>query len=111
MVGVPTATPVTTPVEPTTVAWLVVPLVHVPPPVAEMSVVVLKTQTLEDPVIAAVKELEVTGSIENHPVPLVLVIVGVPAATPCTTPVVPMTVAWLVVPLVHVPPPVAELSD
>ena len=48
------ATPVTTPVDPTTVATAVLPLLHVPPPVASLSVVVgvPEKQRLVLPVIA-----------------------------------------------------------
>ena len=71
IVGVPAATPVTTPVEPMTVAWLVVPLVHVPPPVAELSDVVLPTQTLAVPVMAAGLALTVTVAVAVHRPPVV----------------------------------------
>ena len=55
----PAETPVTTPVETPTVAIDVLPLVHVPPPVASESVMVLPTATLVNPVIAAGRGLTV----------------------------------------------------
>lgn len=51
MTEVPTAVPDTTP--PDIVATAGVPLLHVPPAVASVSVVVLPIQTLAEPAIAA----------------------------------------------------------
>jgi hypothetical protein len=53
MVLVPAATPVVTPVAATTVALGSVLLLHVPPAVADASVVVRPTHTAAVPVIAA----------------------------------------------------------
>ncbi len=51
IVTVPEATPVTTPVDEPTVAIAVLLLLHVPPDVALLSVVVLPWQTLAVPVM------------------------------------------------------------
>ena len=52
MFAVPAATPVTTPVAEFTVAIPVLPLLHVPPLVALLNVVVLPTHTVAVPVVA-----------------------------------------------------------
>ena len=53
MVTVPALTPVTTPVPATTVAMLVLPLLHVPPVVADVRLVVLPAHNTSVPPIAA----------------------------------------------------------
>ncbi len=52
MLAVPAATPVTTPVAVPTVAIPGLPLLHVPPLVALLSVVVLPIQTVDVPIVA-----------------------------------------------------------
>jgi hypothetical protein len=51
MIVVPAATPVTTPVPEPTVATVVVPLLHLPPKVVSLNVVVNPTQTCDVPVM------------------------------------------------------------
>jgi hypothetical protein len=53
MVAVPPLTPVTTPVDGSTVATAASLLLHVPPPVASLSVLVAVAQKVVVPVIAA----------------------------------------------------------
>ena len=60
MSAVPDDTPVTTPVAPTTVATLVVPLVHVPPVVPSVKVMVVPAQNAAAPDTAVGKLLTVT---------------------------------------------------
>ena len=67
MVGVPAATPVTTPVDAPTVAWLVLLLLQLPPEGVLFNVVVAPTQTLAVPVIAIGCALTVTGCVTKHP--------------------------------------------
>ena len=68
MAEVPAATPLTRPVVETTVATVVVPLVHVPALVASLSVVVKPAQTLVVPVITAGKGFTVTAIVLTQPV-------------------------------------------
>ncbi len=68
MLTTPAATPVTTPVPEPTVAIDVLPLLHVPPPVASERVVVLPTQTVGVPVIADGNAETVTTSVAKQPV-------------------------------------------
>jgi hypothetical protein len=63
---VPAATPVTTPVPGVIVAMPVFPLLHVPPGVASLSVVVLPTQTVATPVIGAIG-FTVMVMVDIHP--------------------------------------------
>ena len=91
------------------VAMVVVPLVHVPPPVASLKVVARPAQTLAVPVIDDGKGFTVTTFEATQPVARVYVIADVPDATPVITPVEEPMVAIVVTPLVHVPPPVASL--
>jgi hypothetical protein len=69
MMLVPEATPVTTPVDDTTVATAVVPLLHVPPVVVLFSVVVIPTQTFVTPVMFAGNGFTVTSAVFVQPVP------------------------------------------
>ena len=71
MVDVPDDTPVTTPVEEPTVATLVLPLVHVPPLVISLKVVVNPAQTTAVPVTDDGNGLTVTTIVVIHPVPRV----------------------------------------
>jgi len=102
------------PVEPI-VATEPLPLLHTPPLVASLSVVVDPVQTLMVPVIADTvgNGLTVTDEVTvvTQPKPLVTVydIVAVPADTPLTMPVKPI-VATEPSPLLHTPPLVASLS-
>ena len=59
MLAVPAVTPVTTPVVEFTVAMPVEALLHVPPAVASVSVMVWYWQTTDGPVIATGKEFTV----------------------------------------------------
>jgi hypothetical protein len=107
---VPAEAPPTMPEPVPTVATLVLPLAHVPPP-ASVSAVVLPMQTLVVPVIAPGSGLTVTVMVEEHPNGgAVYVITDVPAVIPDTTPDEDPTVATPVLPLVHVPPGVMSPS-
>ena len=108
MVAVPMATPVTIPDEVPTVAIVVPPLLQVPPPIELCSAVVPPGQTLGVPVIGATG-LTVIVAVTAHPPGEVYLITEVPAVNPLTTPVDSPIVATVVLPLVHVPPPVASL--
>lgn len=106
----PADTPVSTPVLAPIVATPVEPLVHVPPPVASVSVLVAPTQTVVPPLIAAGTAFIVAVAVARHPVANVYDIIEVPALTPVTMPVVEPMVATPVLPLVHMPPPVASVT-
>jgi hypothetical protein len=96
----------TTP-EPSTIATAVLLLLHVPPPVALLSVVDEPRHKDIVPVNAAGIGLTVTVAVVEHPVEeTVYVIVVVPADTPPKTPDAEPTVAIEELALVHVPPPV-----
>jgi hypothetical protein len=105
MVLVPADTPYTTPEVPT-VATAVLLLLHDPPEVTSLSVVVIEADSVVMPVIALTDgaAFTVTVSAAMQPAPVVNVIIEVPADTPVTMPVVP-TVATDVLLLLHVPPP------
>ena len=108
-VAVPAVIPVIT--LPAAVATAVLLLLHVPEGVASLSVVVKPAQTAIVPVIDAGNGLTVTGVVMIQPVVLsVYVIVGVPAATPVTTPVALLTVASNVLLLLQLPSGVASLK-
>ena len=70
MVTTPVVTPTTTPVEELTVAILLVPLVHVPPVVASVSVPGVPTQSELGPVMGSTCANEVTHSISASKVSL-----------------------------------------
>ena len=97
------------PDEEPTVATVVALLAHVPPVVTSLKPVVKPTQTVAVPVIDEGNGLTVTTNVAIQPVPRVYVIVDVPDDTPVTKPVEEPTVAFAVLPLVHVPPLVASL--
>ena len=102
IVAVPAATPVTNP-DVLTIARVGVELLQVPPVVVSVKAVVLPTQTLLVPPIAAGavgRAYTVTVEGVLHPPLLVKVITLVPASTPVTRPV-PLTVATVVVPDTH----------
>ena len=63
MTAVPADTPPTTPVAAPTVAMPVLPLLHTPPPVASLSVVVCPTHTFIVPVMAAGAAIIVTVAV------------------------------------------------
>lgn len=108
--ALPAETPVTIPVDPM-VAIEVLVLVHVPPPVLFVSVVVDPAHTLAVPPIAAGDEFTNTVRVsasEPHPFVTVYVIIDDPAPTPVTIPVPDPIVATDGEPLVHTPP-VTEL--
>jgi hypothetical protein len=106
MVTLPAETPLTTPVPAPAVATDVLLLVHVPPGVALLSVVVAPTQTVEEPgLMAGGAAITVTGFVTKHPA-TVYVMLAVPVPVPVTIPVLP-TVATEVLLLAQVPPGVA----
>ena len=86
-------------------------LLHTPPAVTSLKVVVPPPEhKVVTPVIAAAP-LTVTTVVLKQPVDVaVYVIVAVPGATPVTIPVADPTVAILVLALVHVPAPAASVS-
>ena len=104
--AVPTPTPVTTPPE-VTVATPVEPLLQVPDGVPSASVTADPTQMVTGVagVIAAGAARTVTVTFVEQPEGRVYVIIENPGLTPETKPVVGITVATVVVPLVQVPPP------
>ena len=104
MAEVPARTPVTMPAA-LMVAFAGVADDHVPPAVAEASVVVSPSQTASVPAIAAGKACIVTAVVAIQPVGRVYVIVAVPASTPVTTP--DASTAAFVLPELQVPPGVA----
>jgi len=108
MTDVPADTPVTTPPA-VIVATAGVALLHVPPPVASLNVVVDPSHTFNVPVIAAGIGLTVTVLVTKQPVPKVYDITDVPPDTPVITPPA-VIVATAGVALLHVPPPVASLK-
>ena len=67
MTAVPALTPKTTPVPDPTVATPVLALTHVPPAGVELSVVVVPTHTLGEPVMGEPVVLTVTSSVTKHP--------------------------------------------
>jgi len=109
--GLPPATPVTIPELEPTVASAVLLLVHVPPVVASLNVVVANGQRTIVPVIAAGSGLTVSVVVVKHPVGAVYVIITVvPPVTPVTIPDDEPTVALAVLLLVHVPPAGVDVS-
>ena len=108
MTVVPAEIPVTTPEE------LMVPtagllLLHVPPGVAELNVVVSPIQTSSVPVIGSGNGLTVRVFITIQSVPKPYVMLVVPADSVVTNPVVKPIVATLGLPLIHVPPKTASV--
>jgi hypothetical protein len=109
IVVVPEATPLTTPVDEPAVATVVLPLTHVPAPEASLSVTVCPVQTDAGPDIAAGSAVTVSTRVVVQPVPVsVKVMVVVPMPTPVKAPVPEFIVATPVLPLIHVPVPVAS---
>ena len=104
MNGVPAAIPVTLPERDPTVPSAVLLLLHVPPGVPSLNVVERPVQTAVTPDIGAGVGLTVTGAITKQPVGTVYVMLGMPVATPVTTPVPEPTVAKAGLLLLHTPP-------
>ena len=98
------AIPVTTPVADTVPAAGLL-LLQVPPPVRSVNAVVKPAHTDNVPVIPTGTGFTVTTAVVIQPVPIVYVMVAVPAvAPPVTTPVEEPIVAVPVALLPHVPP-------
>src|SRR5437763_776971 len=110
MTAVPASTPVTTPLDDPIVATAVVLLIHVPPAIASVKLVVDPVQTSSEPAIAAGNGFTVKTAVALQPVESVYAIVDVPASKPVATPLDDPIVATVVVPLVHVPPAVASVK-
>lgn len=111
IIEVPIATPVTIPVVPTLA--LVLLLLHVPPPILLMSVVVKPTHTADVPVIVSAlgKAFIVTVFVADavpHKLVTEYITVSIPAATPITIPVVPIDAFALLIH--HVPPDAASVK-
>ena len=83
------------------------PLVQTPPVVVSLRFVVAPLQTIVLPSIGD-NGLTVSTDVVLHPVPMVYVIVTVPAAMPVRMPLFEPTPAILVLLLVHVPPEYAS---
>ena len=90
------------------VATVVAVLLHTPPPVASVSNVVEPSHKEKVPSIAVGCVFTVTTAVDVH-VPNVYVMVAVPTPAPVTMPVLPTTVATVVLPLVQVPPALESL--
>ena len=110
---VPAATPVTTPLE-LMVAILEFVIVHVPPAVVEVAVMVPPTQSVVAPVIvlavgaAYIVMLRVAVALQPPVATKEYVIVTVPAVRAVTTPVV-LIVATVVSLLLQVPPAIVSV--
>jgi len=101
-VEVPGLIPDTIPVVEPTIATPVLPLLHVPPVVAEANVVVAPVHKPNAPVITAGMIFTVTTWVLVHPeVILLTVILAVPALMPVTTPDDDPTVAFDILLLVQ----------
>jgi hypothetical protein len=85
-------------------------LVHVPPGVVELSVVVAPVQTVLLPVMAAGNAFTVTTAVRVQPLVPKQVMVAVPAATPVTVPDDEPMVATAVLLLLHVAPRLVVLN-
>ena len=110
IVAVPAETPVAIPEPDPIVAMLVALLLHVPPLIGLLSVVLPPMHIWVVPVIAGDGGVTVITPVTAQPVPVILyVIVVVPAVTPVTIPVDEPIVAIPVLLLLQVPPVVALL--
>src|SRR5436309_11977804 len=108
MMTLPAPTPLTIPVEPT-VAIKPLLLVQLPPPVASKRPVVAPTQTVADEgEIATGITATVTGAVAEQPA-TVYEMFTVPTVRPDTVP--PLTVATIVLLLLHAPPPVTSVKS
>ena len=103
MIVVPEATPVTTPV-PVPMFTLVLLLLHTPPGVPSVRVMVEPMHTVAGPSMDEGVGLMVTAAVVKQPVGRVYVINTRPAVTPVTRPEDEPMVAIAVFPLSHVPP-------
>jgi hypothetical protein len=106
---VPGVIPVTTPVNEPIVATAVVPLVHVPPPVLLVNVIVEPGHTVPGPTIGPAADITLTVVVTRQPL-TVYEIVAVPNVIPVTTPLVIPIDAIVVGTLVQKPPGVALLN-
>lgn len=110
MAAVPAVVPVTAPVALPMVRMEDVVL-QVPPDVPSRAVMELPVHTEAGPLIAVGDGLTVMSRVVRQlVVPIVYVMVTVPAASGVTTPEVAPTVAIPVDPLVHVPPVVGSVT-
>ncbi len=103
MTAVPLLIPVTVPVASPTVAFVVFPLIHVPPDEVFESAAPEPTHTVSSPVIAGGAAVMVTIVVRTHELDNVYVIVVVPVVTGDTTPADEM-LATVGVLLDHEPP-------
>ena len=110
MVDAPAASVVTIPVAGSIVATAKLLLLHVPPAVASISMVLAPAHTEVTPVIAAGSRFTVTAIAAAHPAAVVYTIVVVSADTPATMPEARPTLATPVLTLLH-DPPVRELCN
>ena len=92
------------------VATVVIVLLHVPPVVASVKLMVVPVHRLVGPVIDPGPAPTVTTVVAIQPAPSEYVIVVVPIVPPVRIPVVRPIVATVVVLLVHVPPVTASLN-
>jgi hypothetical protein len=109
IMDVPAVTPVIAPVVEPMVATPVVPLIHVPPPVASVSVVVVARHIVVVPAIATGVGFTVITWARPVPHPVLYEIVVVPADTLVTAPAVP-TVATPVFVLLQAPYDIASVN-
>jgi hypothetical protein len=105
---VPAAAPVIVPSVPA-VAMALLLLLHVPPVVLSLSIVVADGQVVPEPVIAAGAGFTVSALLAVQPFGDKYIIFAVPAPVAVTKPVTP-TVATPVLSLIHVPPLVASVN-
>jgi len=108
IVAVPGMIPLVTPDVMPIVATVLLPLLHVPPPVL-VSVILPPAQTMEDPVIVGGSGSTERVVVTTHPEAGIYVIVVVPAAIPVAIPEEIPIVAIVVELLDHMPPVVASL--
>ena len=105
--AVPADIPVTNPQGAQTFATVVSELVHMPPGMTSVKIILLPTPTFVPPVIAAGVAFTVTTVVTALPY-TIYVITEVPAASPLTVPVDEPTIATAVLLLLQVPPVVAS---
>ena len=108
--GVPSAMPVTIPEPVPTVAIALLLLLHEPPGVISINVIVLPIHTLPGPVIGAGTVFTVTVAVLTHAAGVVYVIVVLPGKMPVTIPEDEPTEATNGLLLLHMPPVVESLS-
>ena len=110
MDGPLTVPPAVIPVVKPTVATLVALLLHVPPVVPSVSVIVEPEQTAVIPEMGKGEAFMVTAMLLVHPARAEYVIVSAPGVTPVIVPAPGKTVAIPVLLLLHVPPVVASIK-